>query len=115
MKTANRIALTQLGIGLLGAVIWLWIGDIQDGIAATTGGAIAATLTFYAALKTFGKHSDDPATVVGNFYRAQLRKFALAVVLFTVAAKVFGSNFAPLISTFAVALLVYWWALTWDS
>ncbi|WP_293368213.1 ATP synthase subunit I [Nevskia sp.] len=115
MKTANRIALQQLVIGLLGAAFWFWIRDIQAGGSALAGGAIAATLTFYAALKTFGKHSDDPNRVVANFYRAQMRKFALAVVLFVVAVKIFGSNFAPLISTFAVALLVYWWALTWDS
>lgn len=115
MKTANRIALRQLLIGLLGTALWVWIRDIQAGGAALAGGAIAATLTFYAALKTFGRHSDDPNQVVANFYRAQMRKFALAVVLFAVAVKVFGSNFAPLITTFAVALLVYWWALTWDS
>ncbi|MCX7062454.1 MAG: ATP synthase subunit I [Gammaproteobacteria bacterium] len=115
MNTAHRIALRQLIIGLLGALIWYWIRDFQSGGAAFVGGVIAATLTFYAALKTFGKHSDDPNQVVANFYRAQMRKFALAVVLFAVAVKIFGSNFAPLITTFAVALSVYWWALTWDS
>ncbi|WP_295686405.1 ATP synthase subunit I [uncultured Nevskia sp.] len=115
MKTARRIAQQQLFIALLGAVIWTWIGGIHSGLAAAVGGGIAATLTFYAALKTFGKHSDDPNLVVTNFFRAQMRKFALSVVLFAVAVKIFGSNFAPLITTFAVALLVYWWALTWDS
>ena len=115
MKTANRIALRQLLIGLAGAAIWTWIGGIQSGLSAGVGGVIAATLTFYAALKTFGKHSDDANQVIANFYRAQMRKFALSVVLFAVAVQFFGSNFAPLISTFAVALSVYWWALTWDS
>ena len=115
MKTARQIAQQQLLVALLGALIWTWIGGIHSGLAAAVGGGIAATLTFYAALKTFGKHSDDPNLVVANFYRAQMRKFALSVVLFAVAVKIFGSNFAPLITTFAVALLVYWWALTWDS
>ncbi len=115
MKTAKRIALQQLFIAVLGAAVWAWIGGIQSGLAAAAGGGIAATLTFYAALKTFGKHSDDPNLVVANFYRAQMRKFALSVVLFAVAVKIFSSNFAPLITTFAVALSVYWWALTWDS
>lgn len=115
MKTAKRIALRQLLIALLGALIWTLISGVQSGLSAAVGGGIAATLTFYAALKTFGKHSDDPNLVVANFYRAQMRKFALSVVLFAVAVKLFGSNFAPLISTFAVALSVYWWALTWDS
>lgn len=115
MKTAQRIAFQQLVIGLLAAALWFWIRDIRASGSALAGGVIAATLTFYAALKTFGKHSDDPERVVANFYRAQMRKFALAVVLFAVAVQIFGSNFAPLITTFAVALLVYWWALTWDS
>jgi len=115
MKTANRIALGQLVVGLLGAVLWGGIQGLQAAGPAVAGGVIAATLTFYAALKTFGKHSDDPEQVVANFYRAQWRKFALAAVLFAGAVQIFGSNFAPLITTFAVALLVYWWALTWNS
>lgn len=83
--------------------------------AAGAGGVIAALLTFYAGLKTFGVSGADATALVRNFYRAQARKFALAVVLFGVAVQLFGNNFAPLIVTFAVTLSVYWFALLWES
>ena len=115
MNTAKRLALQQLLVGLVGAAVWFGAAGIRSALPAFCGGLIAATLTFYAGLKTFGKHSDDPNLVVANFYRAQMRKFALAVVLFGVAVQVFGGNFAPLITTFVVALSVYWFALIWNS
>ncbi|MCK9384883.1 MAG: ATP synthase subunit I [Nevskia sp.] len=115
MKVATRIALFQLVIGLLAAVSWALIENPKAGLAAGSGGGIAALLTLYAGLKTFGVRVDDPQVAVRNFYRAQMRKLLLAVVLFAVAVKLFGNNFVPLIATFAVSLSVYWFALLWDT
>jgi F0F1-type ATP synthase assembly protein I len=102
-------------IGVLGAGVWIVLHGLRAGLAAACGGGIAALLTTYAGLKTFGVHSDDPNAVMTNFYRAQVRKFLLAVVLFGVAVQFFGNDFAPLITTFAVSLSVYWFALLWNS
>ena len=115
MKTATQIALLQLGIGGLGFVLMLAMQGFSAAMAAGAGGAIGALLTFYTGLKTFGVVSADAEAQVRNFYRAQARKFALAVVLFGVAVQLFGNNFAPLICTFAVTLSVYWFALLWKS
>lgn len=115
MKTARRIALLQLLIGIMAAGPWIVFHGARAGLAAFCGGGIAALLTFYAGLKTFGVRSDDPNEVMKNFYRAQMRKFLLAVVLFGVAVQIFGNDFAPLITTFAVSLSAYWFALLWNS
>lgn len=115
MKTANKIALLQVLIGVMAAAAWIAFHGARAGLAALCGGGIAALLTWYAALKTFGVHSDDPDALLRNFYRAQMRKLLLAFLLFGVAVQVFGNDFAPLITTFAVALSAYWFALLWDS
>lgn len=114
MKTAARIAQLQVLVGVVGALVGALVSGASAVAPAACGGAIAALLTFYTALKTFGREPGEAVATVRNFYAAQARKWALAIVLFGVAVQMFGSNFAPLISTFAVAQLVYWLALLWD-
>lgn len=115
MKTAQRIAFLQFCVGLVSAIIWLGFKNAESGIAAAVGGLIAALLTFYAGLKTFGVRGNDPQAVVANFYRAQMRKLLLAVFLFAIAVKLFAASFVPLIVTFMIAWSVYWFALLWDT
>ncbi len=79
------------------------------------GGAIGVVLTIYAAVKTFSASARHPQQAVSNFYRAEVRKFILAAVLFAVAVKVFGDRFAPVIVTFTLTLAVYWFALLWET
>ncbi len=84
--------------------------------AALCGGCIGALLTWYAGVRTFGRVAADAQTRLMDFYGAMARKILLAVVMFAVAVKVFGSTcFAPLIITFAVSLSVYWLALLWNT
>ncbi|MDP3857154.1 MAG: ATP synthase subunit I [Stagnimonas sp.] len=115
MKTATHIALYQLAIALAAALIWGVGSNVGSGLAALAGGGISALLTFYAGVVNFGRVSDDPRQRVMNFYRAEARKLALAVVLFGFAAKFMAAQFAPLIITFAATLTVYWFALLWKD
>jgi ATP synthase protein I len=114
MKVATRIALFQLLIAVAGAALW---GFFQGWVSAASGfcgGLICAVLTYYTAVKAFGPASSDPQAMVMNFYRAESRKWVLAVVLFGFAAVIFKGVYAPLITTFAVAHVVYWFALLWN-
>lgn len=114
MKVATRIALFQLLIAVAGAALW---GIFQGGFSAASafcGGSICAALTYYTAVKAFGPASTDPKAMVMDFFRAESRKWVLAIVLFSFAAFVFKGAYAPLITTFAVAHIVYWFALLWD-
>lgn len=115
MKIATRIACYQLIIAVSCAVLWGAFGGGREGLAALAGGGIGATLTFYAGLKTFSASCTDAQYAVMNFYRAEVRKLILAVVLFAVAVRLFADVFAPVLVTFALTLPVYWFALLWDS
>jgi F0F1-type ATP synthase assembly protein I len=115
MKIALRIALYQLLLAVIAAAIWGVAEGLGSAASGFCGGLISATLTFYAALKVFGTASSDPEAVVMNFYRAEARKWALAVVLFGLAVWLFADNFVPLATTFAGTLTVYWFALLWKS
>ncbi len=113
MKVATRIALFQLLIAVAGAVLW---GSFQGWVAAAAGfcgGLICAVLTYYTAVKALGVETSDPRTMVTNLYRAESRKWVLAIVLFGFAIIVFKGSLAPLASTFAVGHIVYWFALLW--
>jgi len=113
MKVATRIALFQLFVAGLGAVLW---GSFQGWLPAASafcGGLICAVLTYYTAVKALGMETSDPQVMVTNFYRAESRKWVLAIVLFGFAVLVFKSALAPLATTFAAAHLVYWFALLW--
>lgn len=113
MNTAIRIALLQLGLGLMVALLW-GAADRQAFAPAACGGAIAALLTFYSGVRFLGRSGGHPREIVQRFYGAMARKLALAIVLFAGAVHVFGYNFAPLITAFSVSLAAYWLALLWN-
>lgn len=115
MKTAKRIALYQLGIGCLAALLWSLGGGWKAGLSGFVGGAISATLTFYAGILNFGRATSDPGQMVKNFYRAEARKIVLTAVLFALAARFLKDELAPLAVTFVVTLAVYWFALLWKD
>ncbi|MDD3761664.1 MAG: ATP synthase subunit I [Nevskiales bacterium] len=115
MKTATRIALTQLLIAVVSAALWAFFADSRSGLAAMVGGGISVILTYYTAIKTFAAPAKDAQFAVMNFYRAEVRKLILAAVLFAAAVRFFGDVFAPVVVTFALTLTVYWFALLWDT
>ncbi len=113
MKTAARIALVQWITGLPFAAFWFAMQGWHPAASALCGATIAAVLTLYAGIRTFGVAGVDPGQALKVFYSAQARKFLLAAGLFAVAVQVFGRDFLPLITTFAAALSVYGFALLW--
>jgi F0F1-type ATP synthase assembly protein I len=114
MEIASRIARYQLLVGVIGSAAWAHSG-FEAMAAALCGGCIGALLSWYSGVRMFGRVGADAKTLVMDFYRAMARKILLAVVVFAVAVKIFGSTyFAPLIITFAVSLSVYWLALLWN-
>lgn len=115
MKTAMRMARYQLLIALASAAFWALLEGSREGLAALAGGGIGALLTFYAGLKTFSASPQDAQHAVMNFYKAQVRKLVLAVVLFAVAVRLFADVFVPVVVTFCLTLPVYWFALLWES
>lgn len=114
MKVATRIALVQLLVALAGAALWGVTQGAWSAASAFCGGVICAVLTVYSAVKALGPETGDPQVMVSNLYRAEARKWVLAIVLVGFAAYVFKGSYAPLITTFAAAHIVYWFALLWN-
>ena len=111
-----RIVIGQFLIGLLGAGLWGFFGGQREALAAFSGGAIAAILSLYFALKFFALRGEQDARgVVNVFFRAEALKFVLAAGLFSISAVVFRNEFLALITTFGVALTMYWFALLWND
>ena len=102
----------QGAVAALSALIW-WIA--QDGyhaLAAVTGGGIALLPAVYMAVAVFSVPADaPPKRVLRAYYRGEVVKLALTVLLFALAVPWFASAFAPLITTYILALLVYVTAL----
>lgn len=84
-------------------------------MAALAGGAGSALLSFYTALKTFGRKRRDPNAMLTDFFRAQAWKYLIAGVMFVVAIKLFRGQFLPFIAAFAASLSIYWFSLLWKE
>ncbi|MEE8118930.1 MAG: ATP synthase subunit I [Gammaproteobacteria bacterium] len=111
-----RIVIGQFFIALLGAGMWGFFGEQREALAAFSGGAIAAILSLYFALKFFSSRGEQDARVmVSVFFRAEALKFVLAAGLFFISAMLFRDEFIPLITTFGAALTMYWFALMWNN
>ncbi|HEX4871662.1 MAG TPA: ATP synthase subunit I [Nevskiaceae bacterium] len=115
MLIALRIARYQLLAGLLIGVIVGLLSGWMEALAAAAGGGASALLTWYTGVKTFGRGSTDPTQMVMDFYRAQWRKWLLAILVFGLAVQVFKTSFLPFIAVFAGTLSLYWFALLWKD
>ena len=115
-STAVRICCWQLGISAAGAVLWGVHGGWHAAVAGLSGGLIAVISTFYYALRAFAPGQDAaPERLLGNVIRAKLMNWGVTLGLFMVAIALFRENFPPVISVYATALLVYWFALGWTA
>ena len=110
-----RIAIWQLATGVIGAAVWGVLDGPRSAAAGFAGGLIAAIGTVYVALRAFAPSDGAPDRMLGNFVRAQVRKWAILMALFFVAITLFRDNFAPVISVFSASLLVWFLALGWTS
>ncbi len=106
-----RIAFWQLMIGIVGGLLWWVLWGWKAAWAALFGGGIGALLSLYVALRFSAVDDASPRDRVSTFYRAEVMKFVLAVVLFSIAALLFADVYIPLITTFIAGLTAYWVAL----
>ncbi|WP_091644760.1 ATP synthase subunit I [Aquisalimonas asiatica] len=109
---ARTVIIGQGVVTLISGAVWGILQGGQAGMAALAGGVVAILPALYLAVKVFSVPADaEPKRIVGAFYRGEVLKFGLTVVLFAIALQVFASAFAPLITTYILAILVYWLAL----
>ncbi len=81
-------------------------------VGAAAGGAIAALLTLYMAVKLLVRSADDTAEgFFSAMMRAEIAKFALTGILVTAAVVALPGQAAALATTLAAALSAYLLAL----
>jgi len=99
-------------VALISGGAWAFAQGGHAGMAALAGGLVAIIPGLYLALKVFSVPADaEPKRIVGAFYWGEAVKIGLTVVLFIIALHLFATAFVPLITTYILAILVYWLAL----
>lgn len=112
LRTALIIVGAQLAATLLCAAAWAALGGGRAAWSAGVGGVISILATVYFALRTLGPGGGRPLrALVRRFYAAEAQKLLLTAVLFYIAIRWLEAAFPPMISTFAVTLLIYWLVL----
>jgi len=101
----------QALITALSGLCWLLFAGSQESLAAIAGGLIAILPGAYLAVRVLSVPADaEPKRLLVAFYRGEALKFGLTVVLFILALQWFGDVFGPLITTYILAILMYWLA-----
>lgn len=119
MKPTSPVMVVVAGqalVTIISALLWLIFTGVNEALAALAGGTVAIAPGLYFAIRVFTvPASATPERIVGAIYRGEALKFGLTIVLFVVALKWFATVFAPLITTYVLAILMYWPALQIDA
>jgi F0F1-type ATP synthase assembly protein I len=110
------VVLAQLGVGLVGALVWWSFGGSRDALGALAGGSIGAASSLYLALRIGAARAPSAAaSAFGGFLWGWVIKVVVAIGLLWIAARYAPDAFPAVVSTFASALMVYPFALRWPD
>ena len=107
----DRIALIQIGLAFCAAALLLPALGRVAALSAVLAGGISALSTWYAGRKVFGSRAKTAQQFVRNLYLAHIMKILLVVALFCIVFATVPVNFPVFVTTYAVTLGVYAWAL----
>ena len=108
---AVSVIRAQAGIAVVAALAAYGLRGEPAALAAAYGGLTALLPTAYVALRIFVRTEREPHAVLAAFYRAELGKWILAAAMFLVGAKLFPTQFLPLLLTFAACQATFWLAM----
>jgi ATP synthase protein I len=117
MRTQAYRWLMWQAIALILAVLLLgWMYGIQTGYSVLAGGAIAVLANaFFARILFSVKKGGDPRDVLRRFYRAEIGKIVISVVMLCLAIRYFPLAFLPFFTSYAVTLVSLWLTLLTHS
>ncbi len=114
-RVALQVLKIQMLIGGLSIVAWWLISGASAGLAALVGLGISAAMTAYVALRwSLSDTEDEPRALLGGFYRAQMMKLLLGTGCIFIGVYVFREQAFALVSTLALTLSAYGFALLSD-
>ena len=99
----------QVLISAVAALLMLGLRSGAEAGAALFGGLAAIAPNVYFALKVYSRRRHEaPREVLGKFYRAEIGKIALVVVLFFLGTRFYALQFLPLMLTYMACQTAYW-------
>lgn len=109
VSTVWLLCIGQCLIAIVGALVaWAFAGAQAAG-AALFGGAVVVLPALWFARRALSQPGAlEAKQVLGAFYRAELEKLALTVLLFFIAALAFGKHYAALMLTCVACLAMNW-------
>ena len=108
-RGAFQIVGWQALAALLAGCLGLMAGGRSAGGAALLGGLIAAAGSLVMALRVFGGRLErDPKRMLAQLVLGEAFKFAVTVLLFSVAIVVLKAAFLPLILGYLAGFAAYW-------
>ncbi len=110
-KTVAWLLRVQALLAGVVALAFVFIGGVEQALAALIGGAIGVVLTTVSALRVGLSMGSDPQAMVSAFYRAMAFKLVLAVILFVIVAKWFAGYFGPVLMGYVATVVAYWLAM----
>lgn len=103
-----RVVLAQLGVGVVGALVWWSFGGSRDALGALAGGAIGAASSLYLALRIGTARAQAPAgAAFAGFLWGWIVKIVVAVGLLWTVARLAPDTLPAVVSTFVAAVMVY--------
>ena len=108
MSVPARVVLAQLGVGVVGALVWWSFGGSRDALGALAGGSIGALSSLYLALRMgTARAPANAGSAFAGFLWGWVVKVVVAVGLLWTAARLAPDALPAVVSTFVAAVLVY--------
>ena len=108
-SSAFRVVGWQSLAALLAGGVGLLAGGRPAGVAALTGGVIAALAQLVVTLRVYGGAQErDPKHFLGRLVLGEALKFAVTAAMFIVALVILKTAFLPLILGYIATLVVCW-------
>ena len=113
LAEARRTALQVVGwqslAALLAGIVGFLAAGRPTGVAALTGGFVAALAQLVVTLRVYGGAQErDPKRFLGRLVLGEALKFAATALLFAVAIVVMKAAFLPLILGYLAGFAAYW-------
>ena len=110
-KISIGILLSQLGIALVTALLFLVFSDFASAKSSLLGSFIAITTSLNFMNIVLQKRHQEPRKILNSLYLMEAFKFLLTGVFFAVAIILVKAMFFPLIIGYIVAVFIYWLSL----
>lgn len=108
-RGAFQVVGWQVLAAFLAGCLGLLVGGKPAGEAALSGGLIAAAGSLIMALRVFGGRLErEPKRMLARLVLGEAFKFAVTVLLFSVAIVVLKAAFLPLILGYLAGFAAYW-------